>query len=182
MAKYKRVSFSDQNLFLDKIDQYYRDIEESTRLYFSLSNPNAETLFAGMTIMEIECKLDLISKENEHLVALNLLASVEAAFRVDYLQRCYKRKKDLLSLALRNIYDIKGDHASLEDDIFTAWKENTNSPNSIVSDLKGAFKYRHWLAHGRYWEPKLGRKYDYFSVFTLAQQVFESFPFEGRNA
>lgn len=182
MAKHKRVSFSEQNLVLDEIDQYYRNIEASTRFYFSLSNPDADEIFAGMTKMEIECELDVISKENEHLVALNLLASEEAAFRVDYLQRCYKRKKDSLSLALRTIHDTKGNHASLEDDIFTAWKENTSSPNSIVSDLKGAFKYRHWLAHGRYWEPKLGRKYDYFSVFTLAQQVFNSFPFEGANA
>lgn len=182
MAKHKRVSFSEKNLVLDEIDQYYRNIEASTRFYFSLSNPDANKIFIGMTKMEIECELDVITKENEHLVALNLLASVEAAFRVDYLQRCYKRKKDSLSLALRTIHDSKGNHASLEDDIFTAWKENTSSPNSIVSDLKGAFKYRHWLAHGRYWEPKLGRKYDYFSVFTLAQQVFNSFPFEGTNA
>lgn len=182
MAKHKRVSFSEQNLVLDEIDQYYRNIEASTRFYFSLSNPNADELFAGRTKTEIEYELEVISEENEHLVALNLLASIEAAFRVDYLQRCYKRKKDSLSLALRNIHNTKGNHASLEDDIFTAWKENTSSSNSIVSDLKGAFKYRHWLAHGRYWEPKLGRKYDYFSVFTLAQTVFNSFPFEGTNA
>ncbi len=182
MAKHKRVSFSEQNLVLDEIDQYYRNIEASTRFYFSLSNPNADELFAGRAKTEIEYELEIISKENEHLVALNLLASVEAAFRVDYLQRCYKRKKDSLSLALRAIHVTKGNHASLDDDIFTAWKENTSSSNSIVSDLKGAFKYRHWLAHGRYWEPKLGRKYDYFSVFTLAQTVFNSFPFEGANA
>ena len=182
MAKHKRISFSEKNLVLDEIDHYYRNIELSTRFYFSPFNPDAGELFAGMTKSEIECELDVITEENEHLVALNLLASVEAAFRVDYLQRCYRRKKDPLSLALRTIHDAKGNYASLEDDIFTAWKENTSSPNSIVSDLKGAFKYRHWLAHGRYWEPKLGKKYDYFSVFTLAQQVFNSFPFEGTNA
>lgn len=182
MAKHKRVSFSEQNLALDEIDQYYRDVEASTHLYFSLSNPTANEVFAGRTEAEIEYELEIISEENEHLVALNLLASVEAAFRVDYLQRCYKRKKDSLSLALRTIHNTKGSHASLENDILTAWKENASSSNPIVSDLKDAFKYRHWLAHGRYWEPKLGRKYDYFSVFTLAQTVFNSFPFEGANA
>jgi len=182
MAKHKRVSFSEQNLVLDEIDQYYRNVEASTRFYFSLFNPIANEVFAGRTEVEIEYELGIISEENERLVALNLLASVEAAFRVDYLQRCYRRKKDSLSLALRTIHDTKGSHASLEDDIFTAWKDNTISSNSIVSDLKGAFKYRHWLAHGRYWEPKLGRKYDYFSVFTLAQTVFSSFSFEGANA
>lgn len=122
MAKHKRVSFSEQNLALDEIDQYYRDVEASTHLYFSLSNPTANEVFAGRTEAEIEYELEIISEEN------------------------------------------------------------ASSSNPIVSDLKDAFKYRHWLAHGRYWEPKLGRKYDYFSVFTLAQTVFNSFPFEGANA
>ncbi|PCI42773.1 MAG: hypothetical protein COB41_08830 [Proteobacteria bacterium] len=182
MAKHKRVSFSKKNLVLDEIDHYYRNIEASTRLYFSSSNPTSDEVFVGRTKTEIEYELEVVSVENENLVALNLLASIEAAFRVDYLQRCYKKKKDSLSLALRTIHDIKGSHASLEDDIFTAWKDNTSSSSAVISDLKGAFKYRHWLAHGRYWEPKLGKKYDYFSVFILAQTVFNSFPFEGVNA
>jgi len=174
----KKVSFSKQNLALDDIDDYFQNIESSTRLYFSTSNPNATELFARKTEAEIEDELRVVSEENERLVVLNLLAAIEAAFRIDYLQRCYKRKKDILSLALRSIHDSKGTSASLEDDIFTAWKENTES-GYIISELRGAFKYRHWLAHGRYWEPKLGKKYDYFSVFTLAQTVFDSFPLEG---
>lgn len=182
MPKHKRVSFSEQNLALDEVDLYYRNVEASIRLYFSLSNPIADEIFDGWSETKIEYELEVISEESKHLVALNLLASVEAAFRVDYLQRCYNRKRDSLSLALRIIHDSKGSHASLEDDIFTAWEENTSSSHAIVSDLKGAFKYRHWLAHGRYWEPKFGRKYDYDSVFTLAQIVFDSFPFEGANA
>jgi len=179
MAKHKRVSFSEQNLTLEKIDQYYRNVEASTQLYFSLSNPIAEELFAGKSETEIGVELTTVSEENEHLVSLNLLAAVEAAFRIDYLQRCYKRKKDDLSHTLRTIHSFKGSHASLEDDIFPAWKEHSVSSTAIVSELKGAFKYRHWLAHGRYWEPKLGKKYDYFSVFMLAQTVFDSFPLEG---
>ena len=174
----KKVSFSKQNLALDDIDDYFQNIESSTRLYFSTSNPNFTELFAGKKVAKIEDELKVVSEENERLVALNLLAAIEAAFRIDYLQRCYKRKKDILSLALRSIHDSKGTHASLEDDIFIAWKENTES-GYIISELRGAFKYRHWLAHGRYWEPKLGKKYDYFSVFTLAQTVFDSFPLEG---
>ena len=179
MARHKRISFSKQNLSLDEIDQYFKKIEASAQLYFSLSNPRATELFAGKSFAELESELKAVRVENEHLVSLNLLAALEAAFRVDYLHRCYKRKKDALSIALRSIHETKGTHASLEDDILTAWKENTDSTSPIVSELKGAFKYRHWLAHSRYWEPKLGRKYDYYSVFTLAQTVFDSFPLEG---
>ena len=43
-------------------------------------------------------------------------------------------------------------------------------------DLKGAFKFRHWLAHGRYWDPNLGRKkYDFQSLYALAEEFFECF-------
>ena len=182
MANNRRVSFSREILVLDEIGQYYQNIEASTRLYFSLLNPASDVLFAGKTETEIGHELEVVSKENEHLVALSLLASVEAAFRVDYLQRCDRRKRDSLSRALRAIHRTKGRRASLEDDIFTAWKENASTPSSIISDLKGAFRYRHWLAHGRYWIPKFGMKYDYYSVFALAQAVFDSFPFESANA
>jgi len=54
MARYKRVSFSKQNLALDEIDHYFQNVEASARLYFSTSNPNATELFAGKTVAEIE--------------------------------------------------------------------------------------------------------------------------------
>lgn len=41
----------------------------------------------------------------------------------------------------------------------------------FISELITAFKYRHWLAHGRYWEPKLGRIYDYYSLYDLAYEM-----------
>ena len=179
MAKYSRISFSGQNQSIDEIDWYYRDVEASVRLYFSSSNPHADNLFGAKTKAEIEGELETVLKENEQLVSLNILASMEAAFRIDYLQRCYKRKKDPLSKSFRGIYQIKGDRASLEEDILVAWKQHTNLSKDIFSDLKSVFRYRNWLAHGRYWQPRLGGKYDYYSVSTLAQTVFRDFPFEG---
>ena len=108
MAKQTRTNFSNENLDLLAIDQYYRHIEVSTRLYFSLSNPTADEVFAGKTRLEIAKMLEAVLKENDHLVSLNLLAAIEATFRVDYLQRCYKRKKDPLSRAFRIIHDAQG--------------------------------------------------------------------------
>ncbi len=68
---------------------------------------------------------------------------------------------------------------SLEDEILNSWKCCSSASDKLIGDLKGAFKFRHWLAHGRYWEPKLGQKYDYESVYVLAVTVFSSFPLEG---
>ncbi|MCF6319026.1 MAG: hypothetical protein L3J83_07070, partial [Proteobacteria bacterium] len=127
----------------------------------------------------------LISKENEKLVSFNILAALEAAFRIDYLfrsERINKNKTDMLSQQFYILFLSKENHARLENEILEAWKDNAVSPKDsrIISDLKGAFKYRHWLAHGRYYQPKLGMKYDFDSIYKLAQIIFDSFPLKGR--
>ncbi|MCP4697588.1 MAG: hypothetical protein GY862_12170 [Gammaproteobacteria bacterium] len=162
MANRSKVSFSGSEQKIDDIDQHYRDTASSIHLYFSSANPQVEILFAGKSESELAEQLNSVSGENEKLIAMSILSALEAAFRVDYLQRCYKRKKDPLSLAFRQIHQRKGNRALLEEDIFDSWREHTNVPSQVVSNLKSAFKYRHWLAHGRYWTPKLGRRYDYY--------------------
>lgn len=109
--------------------------------------------------------------------SLTILASIEATFRIDYLKRCYRRGKDPVSRAFRDIYREKQQYASLEDEIFEAWIDNSSGSRSIIGELRGAFKFRRWLAHGRYWTPKLGRRYDFSDLFTLADLTLHSFPF-----
>jgi hypothetical protein len=45
-----------------------------------------------------------------------------------------------------------------------------------VSDFRGALSFRHWLAHGRYWTPKLGRRYAVRDVFEIAERLFAKLP------
>ncbi|MYA22672.1 MAG: hypothetical protein F4Z30_07755 [Gemmatimonadetes bacterium] len=108
---------------------------------------------------------------------MSILAALEAAFRMDFLQRCYKRQKDSLSRSFRTLYQDKGQYVPLGD-IFLQWKSHSTVPRSIISELEQAFKYRHWLAHGRYWTLKIGREYDYDDIYTLAESIYNSFPFE----
>ena len=182
MASQKRVSFSQAELSLNDIESHYESSYSSIKLYFSKSNPEAESIFAGKSSTEIAEELAIVAEENERMISLNLLSCIEAAFRVDYLQRSYARKRDSLSQAFVQLHQEKGNRASLEDEILDAWKAHTSISNQIISDLKSAFRYRHWLAHGRYWTPKLGRKYDYFSVYTLGQIVFNNMPLTGHEA
>jgi hypothetical protein len=58
------------------------------------------------------------------------------------------------------------------------WKQEFPTQKLLLGELKGALNYRHWLAHGRYWEPKLGRKYDYESLYLLVQTVLLNFELE----
>lgn len=168
-----RVAFSSQHLSSNEIVSHHQDVESSLKHYFSH--------ISRQYTIHLECyskeKLRLRLSENDKSTVLTLLSAVEAAFRIDYLQRSYQRKKDELSKACRELHHQKGSHASLEEDILSAWKAHTSVPANLIGDLWGAFKYRHWLAHGRYWTPKLGQKYDYDSIYELAETVFKSFPF-----
>ncbi len=177
----KRVSLSNDNLELDDIVIHYSDSESSLKLYFTPKRTkDFEKRFSGYTREDLSSELRARIEELNHTSSLSLLAAIEAAFRIDYIQRNHKKKKDSLSRALRSIYKQKNTKASLEEDILDTWKTNTNVASQLIEDLKGAYKYRHWLAHGRYWVPKLGRHhYDYDSVYKLAATVFNSFPFVG---
>lgn len=179
MARRRRVVFSNRHLAPDEISQHHRDIEIALRNYFSRENPRFEIRFAGYTPDEVRNEMNARLEEHERTTSLNLLAALEAAFRIDFLQRCYERRKDRLSRAFRHVYTQKGSRVSLEGDILPAWRENSSVPQRIISSLRDAFRYRHWLAHGRYWEPKLGQKYDYQGLATLAEAVFDGFPLQG---
>lgn len=167
-------------LKIDDIAIYYSDTETSLRLYFSKENPKFEQRFSGYTVEELASELNDRIDELGRTASLSLLATLEASFRMDYSHRCRKRKKDPLSRVLRDIYKAKGNKASLEEDILDAWKENTRGATKYIGDLKGAYKYRHWLAHGRYWTPKMGRAdYDYTTIYQLAEIILNNFPFDG---
>ncbi len=176
----KRISLSNDHLGLDDISIHHSDSESSLKLYFTHKWKDYEKRFDGYTAEDLISELRIRIDELNHTSSLSLLSAIEAAFRIDYLQRNYKKRKDPLSRDFRAIYRQKNLRASLEEDIFDTWKANANGASQIISDLKGAFKYRHWLAHGRYWEPKFGRpRYDYDTVYEMTEIVFNSFPFEG---
>ncbi len=177
MPRARRVTFSGEHLPLVQIAQYYSDIEASVRSYFSFDNLRSDDRFIGYTPLEIEREMYSVLAEHGQSTSMSILASLEAAFRMDFLQRCYKRQKDPLSRSFRTLYQQKGRHVPLGD-IFLQWTSYSTVPQSIISDLEQAFRYRHWLAHGRYWTQKIGREYDYDDIYALAESIYNSFPFE----
>ena len=177
MPSARRVTFSGEHLSLVEIAQYYNDIEASLRSYFSFNNSHLDDRFVGYTPLEMEHEMHSVLEEHALSTSMSILAALEATFRMDFLQRCYKRRRDPLSRSFRELHRQKGQHVSLKD-IFLEWKSHSNVPRSIISDLEQAFKYRHWLAHGRYWTLKIGREYDYDDIHTLAESIYNSFPFE----
>lgn len=171
----KQVSFSGENLGVLEIGNYHRDLEASLKFYFSGPPTASDDRFAGYTVAARRSELDRRLALADWSSSLLLLASVEAAFRVDYLQRSQRRGKDPVSRAFRKLHRSKGGRVSFEDEILQAWLVNEPASRAIVGELRSVFKFRHWLAHGSFWEPKIGRKYDFGTVFVIADVAMKNF-------
>ena len=156
---------------------YHNDVVSSLILYFSNVSPSFNVSFLGYSPTEVSDELKAHLDETDRRSALALLISLEAAFRVDYERRCQQRMKDDLSRAFRRISKSRKRNVRLDEDIFESWVRNVDGSAPLIGALRSAFRFRHWLAHGSYWEPKLGRKYDFPYVYDLADNVLKTLSF-----
>jgi len=62
---------------------------------------------------------------------------------------------------------------SLPDEILRRWKKESTEKR-FISDFISALNYRDWLAHGRYWTARVGRRYDFYEVYSLAVSLERS--------
>lgn len=108
--------------------------------------------FAGLTSAEIDTALSELRDELDHQVTLALVASLEAAIRLDFLERASRRLKSDLNNQMRALHQAHGPRVALED-ILDIWKSHTGK-KAVVGDLKRLYHLRSWLAHGRYWHEK----------------------------
>ena len=159
---------------LEDIANYQLDAERSLRLYFSQDNPNFTAIFAGYRMSDVETMLAGILTETDMRSGLVLMARIEAAFRIDYKERSKKKEADAISIELRKLWKKKGKNARLEDEIWDVWRDIGPPTKQIIGQLRSVFKFRHWLAHGRYWN--IGNKYDFQTLYLLTSAVLSSFP------
>ncbi|MFZ1203554.1 MAG: hypothetical protein WAN97_04505 [Candidatus Acidiferrales bacterium] len=159
-----------------RIAEYHNDVVSSLRLYFDLPSQDFTARYYDKTIAELESLLAARLEETDLRSALTILADLEAAFRYDYEYRCLKRLKDPISRAFRAIEKSRKKRIGFDEDILEAWKHRSPNLGRIVGEFRAARNFRHWLAHGRSGEPKLGRKYDFSVVYALAEAVLKAFP------
>jgi hypothetical protein len=161
---------------IGEIADYHNDVVYSLKLYFDqLLRIYASDFRIRAAIAN---RLTARLEETDQRSAFFILASLEAAFRIDYECRCQKKLKDDLSRAFRAIWKSHKTRVSLDQDIFEAWKEHSSGSGPLIAELRSAFNFRHWLAHGSYWVPKLGRTYDFTFIYSLADDVLSAFPLQ----
>lgn len=157
------------------IAEYHNDLVAALGMYFRADSPDLVPRFAGYTPEEVRAKLSERLEETDLRSAFVVLTIVEAAFRLDYEQRCRRKLKDDLSRIFRGIYKVRRNLVRLDIDILEPWTRTQPGSRKLISELRGALRSRDWFAHGRYWEPRLGnRKYDFNFVYGLAEDVFSN--------
>lgn len=86
--------------------------------------------------------------------------------------RVQERYKDDLSRPFRSLYKEYENRVSLEDDILGNWKLHHPKRKNVFSDYIAALSFRNWLAHGRYWTPRFGRRFDFGIVYLICSNVY----------
>ena len=141
------------------------------------ASPQDPKLF-GMTLAEAAQYFDALEGEADTQASLFLIAAAEATLRVDFLERVKKRRRDSVSRAFRDVYKSRRDHSKarvrLEDDILATWAAEVPEARSHVGTFRAALRFRHWLAHGRYWVPKLGQRYDPSGLVQIIANLFDA--------
>ena len=128
--------------------------------------------FVGLTVDGLNAVFATQRIELDTLLCFSLLSTVEAMFRMDYSVRCQARKpRDDVTARLRAIYREQGLRADFSEDILHARREARPELAGDIGDLTAAFRYRHWLAHGRCWVPKRARRYDFWTVYRICEQA-----------
>ncbi len=171
---------SGENQDLNEIFLYYDTTSKSLNNYREsiINNKIKDPNYVGLTKHELIEYFNIHLIELEKNVSFNILSNLEASFQIDYIIRTKKKYKDELSRKFRSLQKSKGDRVSLEQDILSIWKSEYPNFKAIVSDFVGSLKYRHWLAHGRYWKPKIGRKHDVPTIYTISNCIHTNLPLQ----
>lgn len=170
-------TLSSQNLELKDILSYYNDMDEliskELRSYYNSQLDDEE-------LKEIEAYFRKLFIELEYSVCFNIMSALEANFMVDYINRVknnqQKCKLTEIFIKLHNKHNTKPPLWK----IFDSWKQCYPELKKIIGNniFKDAFEYRHWLAHGRYWEPKFTlSNYNVDILSDLFTDILKNFPF-----
>lgn len=174
------VSLSGDEKSIESILSWYEDQLEALR---DFRNKIIDTVLYPKPDITISSKFELLSldelnsyfleseDELEHLTCFSLISATEAKLRIDYLTRVRTRDKSTIGRIFRDFNKKRGKKISLEEHVIESWKKETGS-NSF-SDFLGLLNYRHWLAHGRYWVPKLGRYYSVDNTNEISEAIFD---------
>lgn len=170
----KEVLLNAERPTYSMIVEHHAASTSALNSHYSETNPS----YTGLTSNELGELKETAKLHQEHQDILSLLAFLESSFRVDYIMRKKSNLKDALSKALIKLFNKKHYRASLEDEIFKTWYKLGYLDPATNSHLHEAFHYRHWLAHGQYWESDKFRKRDFYELSALVEGLINASAFK----
>ena len=146
-------------------------LRESQVLSATFTPSEFETHLLGLTHDELRALFRRYSDELNEVASLTMIASAEAVLRIDFERRVSNRLKDKVSREFRAIKRRRGVRIRLDEDILETWVTAVAAAKGMIGDFRGLLNLRDWLAHGRYWAPKLGQQYDAQGVFSVSNRL-----------
>ena len=201
MARIIAYQFSPNHLTLESVDSFYnRSLASIECRYSRNTNQNYSNDFSDMTEDDIADEAHNLIEELQKETIFHLLAGIEALLRIDYIVRIDKKDKKPISCYFRNEYILyeqqkKRDSKTLEykkkendvkwkiadkyrvdlcDVILKGWRECYPENKTCINLLGDAFKYRNWLAHGRYRKIDDENKYTFFLISNIVSVFKET--------
>jgi len=181
----RRVSLLEEHLTPEAVWESWEVQRESVSCLMSSilgklarNDPSLMTTrFFGMALGEVEDYFTGLEREIDHETSLNLLAAAEAVMMVDFYHRVYEKRKDRVSRRFRRLHTRKRQQSrprvSLDEEVLEIWSSERPSAKKSIGQFRGALNYRHWLAHGRYWAPKLGMRYFPQNIQEIVEALFD---------
>jgi hypothetical protein len=124
----------------------------------------------GSSLGDIESLLEEADKQASFFI----IAAAEAGILVDFYRRvAMKKPKDSVTRAFRNIRNAQDKGRARLEDILDTWAAEIPMAKADIRLFKGALRFRHWLAHGRYWVPKFGRTFDPTALVGIVTRLFD---------
>jgi hypothetical protein len=160
---------------LNDIYGLYKDTTSALREYFNQILEGDFHNRPDLPLAQVKHVESLLSARHEKIdqtISLTTLAAIESWFRVDFESRLKKREKSSVGRLFKTMHTKKrAHHRARLDDIIQAWSQAEPMAKPAVGSIRSAFKYRDWLADGKYWPPKLGKKYYFHAISQVAEQA-----------
>ncbi|MFA6236509.1 MAG: hypothetical protein WC635_04200 [Bacteriovorax sp.] len=137
--------------------------------------------FLYMSSKEADLKLLEDKKELEIISSFQVISAAEGSLKYDFELKLRAPLKSALTKNFSNIYSNKSSsmrYIDVDRDILEIWKLHYNSDDltEYIGQFRTLLKFRHWVAHGRFWEPNtLGRVIANYHPTAVSKEIQDLF-------
>ena len=137
-----------------------------------LSGDFIPEIYRDESLDELREQFASARKHLQYAAMLHLLTTAEALLRLAFEDLSKRKTKPAIFSRFRRIRRERREMIRLEEDILDTWIEVYPETARSIREFKGVAPLRDWLAHGRYWNPKIGRPaYEVIDIFDIASEM-----------